>query len=91
MHNTQDSESQITERDVHTLSDAQAVIAQLKVQLQTELEHKQKQLAQLKFEQARNAALNLEVARLKNWRFGTSSESMDAGQSDLFDAKTLVS
>jgi transposase len=60
-------------------TDAQTIIAQLK--------------AQLKFEQTRNAALNLEVARLKNWRFGTSSESMDAassGQSDLFDAKTLV-
>jgi transposase len=60
-------------------ADALALIAQLK--------------AQLKFEQTRNAALNLEVARLKNWRFGTSSESMDSassGQSDLFDAKTLV-
>lgn len=60
-------------------TDALALIAQLK--------------AQLKFEQTRNAALNLEVARLKNWRFGTSSESMDgtsSGQSDLFDAKTLI-
>jgi transposase len=57
-------------------SDAQAIIVRL--------------MAQLKFEQTRNAALNLEFARLKNWRFGTSSESMDAGQSDLFDAKTLV-
>jgi transposase len=57
-------------------TDALALIAQLK--------------AQLKFEQTRNAALTLEVTRLKQWRFGTSSESMDAGQSDLFDAKTLV-
>jgi transposase len=67
-------------------SDAQALIVQLKAQIQS-------QQTQLKFEQTRNAALNLEVARLKNWRFGTSSESMDAassGQSDLFDAKTLV-
>jgi transposase len=67
-------------------SDAQALIVQLKAQIQS-------QQTQLKFEQTRNAALNLEVARLKNWRFGTSSESMDwasSCQSDLFDAKTLV-
>jgi transposase len=65
-----------TEREVHSFADAHAVIAKLK--------------AQLKFEQTRNAALNLEVARLKNWRFGSSSESMDAGQSDLFDTKALA-
>jgi transposase len=84
------SDTRAAESDVHTLSDAQAVIAQLKAQLQTELGHRQRHLAQLKFEQTRNAALNLEVARLKNWRFGTSSESIDAAQSDLFDTKTLI-
>jgi hypothetical protein len=30
-----------------------------------------------KFNQARIAALNFEVARLKKWRFGYSSESLD--------------
>ena len=34
--------------------------------------------AKLKFEQAKNQALNLEVMRLKQWRFGSSSESMDS-------------
>ena len=45
---------------------------------------------QLKFERARNTALSIEVARLKDWRFGKSSESMDAHQGEFFDAKTLV-
>ncbi len=71
------------QRDDRSFVDAQAVIVQLRQQVD-------KQLVQLKFEQTRNAALNLEVARLKNWRFGTSSESMDAGQTDLFDAKILA-
>ena len=43
--------------------------------------------AQLKFEQARNQALNIEVMRLKQWRFGSSSESMDSLQGQLFDNK----
>ena len=47
---------------------------------------------QLKFEQTKNAALNFELARLKKWRFGKSSESLDAQglspQAPLFDAKT---
>lgn len=43
--------------------------------------------AQLKFEQAKNQALNLEVMRLKQWRFGSSSESMDSTQAQLFDIK----
>jgi transposase len=86
MLSTPQNHANITADDVHTLVDAQAIIAHLQGQVA-------KQLAQLKFEQTRNAALNLEVARLKNWRFGTSSESMDSassGQSDLFDAKLLV-
>ena len=43
--------------------------------------------AKLKFEQAKNQALNLEVMRLKQWRFGSSSESMDSTQVQLFDIK----
>ena len=43
--------------------------------------------AKLKFEQAKNQALNIEVMRLKQWRFGSSSESMDSVQAQLFDAK----
>lgn len=42
---------------------------------------------QLKFEQTKNQALNFELMRLKQWRFGSSSESMDSAQVQLFDAK----
>jgi len=43
--------------------------------------------AELQLEKTRNAALNFEVARLKHWRFGSSSESLDATtQAVLFDA-----
>jgi len=43
--------------------------------------------AELRFEKTRNAALNFEVARLKRWRFGSSSESLDTTtQAVLFDA-----
>lgn len=43
--------------------------------------------AELQFEKTRNQALNFEVARLKRWRFGSSSESLDANtQAVLFDA-----
>jgi len=43
--------------------------------------------AELQFEKTRNAALNFEVARLKRWRFGSSSESLEATtQAVLFDA-----
>ena len=42
---------------------------------------------ELKFKQTRIEALNFEVARLKRWRFGSSSESLDGGtQAVLFDA-----
>ena len=42
--------------------------------------------AELKFEKTRNEALNFEVARLKRWRFGSSSESLDScTQAVLFD------
>ena len=43
--------------------------------------------ADLKFERTRNEALNFEIARLKRWRFGSSSESLDTSmQAVLFDA-----
>ena len=43
--------------------------------------------AELHFEKTRNAALNFEIARLKRWRFGSSSESLDSTtQAVLFDA-----
>ena len=34
--------------------------------------------AELHFEKTRNAALNFEIVRLKRWRFGSSSESLDS-------------
>ncbi len=40
---------------------------------------------ELKFAQTKIAALNFEIARLKRWRFGQSSESLDA-QAPLFEA-----
>jgi len=50
-----------------------------------DLERFERLQAELKFAQTTIAALNFEVARLKRWRFGSSSESLDA-QSPLFDA-----
>jgi transposase len=42
---------------------------------------------ELKFKQTRIEALNFEIARLKRWRFGSSSESLDTTtQAVLFDA-----
>ena len=42
---------------------------------------------ELKFHKTRNEALNFEIARLKRWRFGSSSESLDTTmQAVLFDA-----
>ena len=43
-------------------------------------------MRQVKFEQTKNQALTFELARLKQWRFGQSSESLDA-QGVLFDTK----
>jgi transposase len=46
--------------------------------------------AELKFKQTRIEALNFEIARLKHWRFGSSSESLDGStQAVLFDAILL--
>lgn len=43
--------------------------------------------ADLKFKQTKIEALNFEIARLKRWRFGSSSESLDSTtQAVLFDA-----
>ena len=52
---------------------ARAVIAQMQ--------------ADLKFQSTKIAALSFELARLKQWRFGQSSEALDT-QGQLFDAKT---
>lgn len=41
--------------------------------------------SQLKFAETKIAALNFELARLKRWRFGSSSESLEA-QAPLFEA-----
>jgi len=42
--------------------------------------------ADVKFKQAKIEALNFEIARLKRWRFGSSSESLDnSAQTVLFD------
>ena len=45
---------------------------------------------ELKFSQARIAALNFEVARLKKWRFGSSSESLDASTQAVLFEQILV-
>jgi transposase len=43
--------------------------------------------AEIKFKQTKIEALNFEIARLKRWRFGSSSESLDGTtQAVLFDA-----
>ena len=45
---------------------------------------------ELKFQKTRIEALNFEIARLKRWRFGSSSESLDTStQAVLFDAILL--
>ncbi len=83
-------------QQLDTLSGAQALlharqlIERLSAQIQAEQAQRHIEQAQLKFEQTKNAALNFELARLKQWRFGTSSESMDAAQSQLFEAKDLA-
>jgi transposase len=71
------------------LAHARQIIARLSVQILAEQEQRRVEQVQLKFEQTKNAALNFELARLKQWRFGSSSESMDAQQSQLFEARDL--
>ena len=47
----------------------------------------QRMQAELNFKQTRIDALNFELARLKRWRFGSSSESLDSStQAVLFDS-----
>jgi transposase len=63
-----------------TASDASQLTLQ---QLREMLERLQ---GELKFHKTRNEALNFEIARLKRWRFGSSSESLDSStQVVLFD------
>ena len=46
----------------------------------------ERQDAELKFNRTKIEALNFEIARLKRWRFGSSSESLDnSAQTVLFD------
>lgn len=46
----------------------------------------QRMQGELAFERSKNAALNFEIARLKRWRFGSSSESLQTStQGVLFD------
>lgn len=52
---------------------------------QEDFERFERLQGELKFAQTKIAALNFELARLKRWRFGTSSESLDA-QTPLFEA-----
>ena len=59
---------------------ARAIIAQLGVKIAH-------QRAELQFQSTKIAALSFELARLKQWRFGQSSEALDT-QGQLFDAKT---
>ena len=43
--------------------------------------------AEIKFKQTKIEAVNVEIARLKRWRFGSSSESLESTtQAVLFDA-----
>jgi transposase len=60
---------------------ARELIGQLALQVE-------QQAAEIRRQAQKNAALSLEVARLKRWRFGQSSESLDSRQGELFEAKT---
>ena len=74
-----------------TTSDASApssAVSQVSSQTLKELHALLERLqGELKFKQTRIDALNFEVARLKRWRFGSSSESLESStQAVLFDA-----
>lgn len=45
------------------------------------------QTAEARQQSIKLQALSFELARLKRWRFGQSSESLDSAQGELFDAK----
>jgi transposase len=89
MHQSDDLQQLATLSGAQAMQYARQLIERLSAQIHTEQEQRRVQQAQLKFEQTKNAALTFELARLKQWRFGTSSESMDAAQSQLFEAKEL--
>lgn len=74
--------------EVNELQQIQALSAQEAKQLAIKVIERLR--GELKFKQTKIEALSFEVARLKQWRFGKSSESMDANatQGQLFDAKT---
>ena len=66
-----------TSPDTTTMDDSVRVSRELVERLQ----------AEIKFKQTKIEALNFEIARLKRWRFGSSSESLDTStQAVLFDA-----
>ena len=66
--------------DSHTAADSVQVLRASRARMQGEL----------KFEKTRNEALNFEIARLKRWRFGSSSESLATStQAVLFDRIVL--
>ncbi len=71
--------------ELQVQADAAELIERLRAQVQA-------QHAEIKFKQTKIDALSFELARLKQWRFGKSSESLDAQganpQAQLFDAKT---
>ncbi len=46
--------------------------------------------SELKFSKTRIDALNFEIARLKRWRFGSSSESLDGAVQDVLFDKIVV-
>jgi len=68
-------------------SDAQTLDTQRAHAVQQLRDLIERMQAELRFEKTRNEALNFEIARLKRWRFGSSSESLDGTtQAVLFDA-----
>jgi transposase len=65
--------SEVSEVSVQTLKELHALLERLQ--------------GELKFKQTKIDALNFEVARLKRWRFGSSSESLETStQAVLFDS-----
>ena len=77
-------QDELTELDTLSGEPARQYAIELILRLRTQLQSSE---VKLKFEQTKNQALNFELARLKQWRFGSSSESMDSAQAQLFDAK----
>ncbi len=75
-----DAHSDAQTLDTHTANDSVQVLRDLLERMQ----------AEIKFQQTKIEALNFEIARLKRWRFGSSSESLATStQAVLFDAIVL--